>query len=75
MKIRKGFVSNSSSTSFTVPLTDCSTDLINLAMAFEEVKILDDGLVQVKCPCGGVAKKILSKLNISNKNIKWGNLI
>ena len=48
MKIRNGFVSNSSSTAFILPYNKLNMcDLKNLAMAFDFVQIMDNGEVMI----------------------------
>lgn len=78
MKIRTGFVSNSSSSAFIMPSTALSMDeLHKLAMAFGRVEITENEEVMVVYNCGQpLAQKILVGLFGGNKpiNIRWTNV-
>ena len=76
MKIRTGFVSNSSSSAFILNVYSRFDwgRLPHLAMAFEEVKVLDNNNILVKYTGGvNLATKILTGLNISGY-ITWTNV-
>jgi len=71
MKIRNGFVSNSSSSAFI--LSNVSPmgmdDLRILAMAFDKIQVMDNGDILITYSCGSdLAEKILAEL------LPWANI-
>jgi hypothetical protein len=76
MKIRTGFVSNSSSSAFILPLSALDVDTLDkLAMAFGNVEITDKSEVLVTYTCGStLAAKLLNGLlprDTSKHRVRW----
>lgn len=64
MKVRQGFVSNSSSSAFILPADSLTgKDIANLKMAFDTVLLNDDREIIVTYTCGSdLAVKIINSL-------------
>ena len=75
MKIRNGFVSNSSSSAFILKKDiKVYSKIKELHMAFENVKIVDDDIIVRYTGGSDLVKKILNGLNLPEPT-KWINVI